>query len=266
MDRFIVQRRMRSSKVRKAAKENYRVTTIEVEDSLEEAMPGQFLMVWIPGIGEKPMSIGNRYPLTISVADVGPVSNAIGKLKSGDLLSYRGPLGKPFIIPRGTKRILVIGGGYGVVPMYFLAKSAREDGVKSVAVVGGRNVKDIIYEKQLFTVCDEVFVTTDDGTHGKKGTVMAEAKALIEGKGFDCVYCCGPERMMHAVATLCMGHGVQCQVSIERYMKCGVGVCGSCDVNGKLCCTDGPVFSAEDALALSEFGKKHRDACGILSD
>jgi dihydroorotate dehydrogenase electron transfer subunit len=266
MDRFAISKRMFSSKVRKVSKENYRVTTIEVEHALEEAMPGQFLMVWMPGLGEKPMSIGNRYPLTISVADVGAVSGAIGKLKAGDLLSYRGPLGKPFIIPRGTKRILVIGGGYGVVPMYFLARNAKEGGVEAMAVIGGRSGKEIIYEKQLFAVCSEVFITTDDGTRGKRGTVMAEAQALIEGRGFDCVYCCGPERMMHAVAMLCKQHKVHCQVSIERHMKCGVGVCGSCDVNGKLCCSDGPVFSGEEALALTEFGKKRRDACGVLSD
>jgi dihydroorotate dehydrogenase electron transfer subunit len=266
MDRFGIIRRMQSSKVRKCAKENYRVTTIEVECALEGAMPGQFLMVWVPGVGEKPMSIGNRYPLTISVADVGPVSSAISKLKPGDMLSFRGPLGKPFIIPEGVKRILAIGGGYGVVPMYFLARSAKEDGIESVAVIGAKSDKDIIYEKQLFSVCREVFITTDDGTRGKKGNVMAEAQALIEGKKFDCVYCCGPERMMHAVAELCKRHGVPCQVSVERYMKCGVGVCGSCDVNGKLCCIDGPVFSGEEALALSEFGKKRRDASGILSD
>jgi len=257
---------MLSKRVKKVVKENYRVTTIEVEHALEDAVPGQFIMVWIPGAGEKPMSIGNRYPLTISVADVGPFSGALSKLKSGDMLSFRGPYGKPFIIPKGSKRILVIGGGYGVVPMYFLARTAKEEGIETVAVIGGRSIKDIIYEKQLFAVCREVFITTDDGSRGKKGNVMAEASSLIEGKGFDCVYCCGPERMMHAIATLCKEHGIACQVSVERYMKCGVGVCGSCSVDGRLCCIDGPVFSAEDALALSEFGKKHRDASGILKD
>jgi dihydroorotate dehydrogenase electron transfer subunit len=276
--------KMSSSKVRKVSAENYRVTTIEVEHALVEAEPGQFIMVWVPGVGEKPMSIGNRQPLTISVADVGPVSNALSKLKAGELISFRGPLGKPFTLPEAKNktrnpnpgsgkasagsrpRILVIGGGYGVVPMYFLARCAREEGVDAMAVIGGKSARDIIYEKQLFAVCSEVFITTDDGSKGRKGNVMAEVAPLMEGKRFDCVYCCGPERMMQAVAKLCKENKTPCQVSVERYMKCGVGVCGSCSINGKLCCVDGPVFDGEDALRLSEFGKRSREASGLAKE
>lgn len=267
-----VMRPMISARVKKVFSENYRVATLEIDHAMEEAVPGQFIMVWIPGIGEKPMSIGNRYPLTISVANVGKVSGAIGKLKAGDMISFRGPLGNPFALPmrsgkkseseKNPQRILVIGGGYGVVPMYFLAKTARENGLEVVAVIGGRSDKDIIYEKQLFAVCREVYVTTDDGSKGKKGTVLAEAESLIASKGFDCVYCCGPERMMHAVAKLCAVHSIPSQVSLERYMKCGVGVCGSCDISGRTCCRDGPVFDGIDALKLADFGSMHRDACG----
>jgi dihydroorotate dehydrogenase electron transfer subunit len=253
-----------TNKIRKVIEENYRVKTIEIDHNMEKALPGQFLMVWVPGAGERPMSIGNGNPLTISVAEVGKVSSEICKLKEGDLVSYRGPFGKPFMIPEKAKRILCIGGGYGVVPMYFLSKVARENGIESLAIVGGRNEKDIIWEKQLFTVCNEVFITTDDGSRGKKGTVMVEAQWLIEGKKIDCVYACGPERMMEAVAKVCREHKVPCQVSVERYMKCGTGVCGSCDINGKFACVDGPVMDGEEALALSEFGKAHRDSAGIL--
>ncbi len=258
--------KIHTNTVKKVSAENYRVKTIEVEHALEEALPGQFLMVWMPGIGERPMSIGNGYPLTISVANVGKVSAAITSLKPGDMISYRGPFGKPFAVPKDAKRVLLVGGGYGVVPLYFLAKRAKENRVEVVAVLGARTAKDIIYEMQLFAVCNEVFVTTDDGSRGKKGTVMAEARWLIESKGFDCVYACGPEMMMKAVAQLCREHSLPCQVSLERYMKCGMGVCGSCVVNGKTVCRDGPVFSGEEALAMSEFGKAHRDATGILHE
>jgi dihydroorotate dehydrogenase electron transfer subunit len=253
---------VRTAKVRKIIDENYRVRTIEADCDMPQALPGQFLMVWVPGSGEKPMSIGNSNPLTISVANVGKVSGELHKLKSGDLLSFRGPYGKPFSIPEKAKRILVIGGGYGVVPMYFLAKVARENGIEALAVIGARTARDIVWEKQLFTVCREVFVTTDDGTRGMKGNVMIEAARLIEGKKIDAAYACGPERMMEAVAKLCKEHKVPCEVSVERYMKCGVGVCGSCAIDGKLCCVDGPVFSADEALSFPEFGKSHRDASG----
>ncbi len=90
---------VRTAKVRKIIEENYRVRTIEADCDMPQALPGQFLMVWVPGSGEKPMSIGNSNPLTISVANVGKVSGELHKLKSGDLLSFRGPLGKPFSIP-----------------------------------------------------------------------------------------------------------------------------------------------------------------------
>lgn len=255
---------VRTARVRKTMEENYRVRTIELDFSMPDALPGQFLMVWVPGIGEKPMSIGNSEPLTISVANVGKVSGALHEMKAGDSVSFRGPFGKPFYIPEGAKRILVIGGGYGVVPMYFLAKVARENGIEPLAIIGARTAKDIVWEKQLFAVCREVFVTTDDGTRGKKGNVLAEAQWLIEGKKIDAAYACGPERMMEAVAKLCIRHKVPCQLSLERYMKCGVGVCGSCAIDGKLCCTDGPVFDAETALSFSEFGKGSRDASGRL--
>lgn len=252
--------------VKKAVRENYRVKTIEIEHALEEALPGQFLMVWMPGAGERPMSIANSYPLTISVANVGRVSAAITSLKPGDLVSYRGPFGRPFMVPKGARRLLVVGGGYGAVPLYFLSKRARENGVEVAAVLGARTAADIIYEKQLVAVCREVFVTTDDGSRGKKGTVMAEAERLVESGKYDCVYACGPEMMMHAVAVLCRKRRVPCQVSLERYMKCGMGVCGSCVISGKTVCRDGPVFSGEEALAISEFGGPHRDATGALRE
>jgi dihydroorotate dehydrogenase electron transfer subunit len=177
------------------------------------------------------------------------------------VISFRGPFGRPFSISEKYKKILCVGGGYGVVPMYFLSRRAKESGIEAYAVIGGRSESDIIWEKQLFAVCNEVFITTDDGTRGRKGTVMVEVEELA-GKGFDCVYACGPERMMEAIARLCQKHGIPCQVSVERYMKCGVGVCGSCAIGGKLTCVDGPVFTGEEALAFKEFGKTHRDATG----
>lgn len=253
---------IQTANVCKVEEENYRVKTIELDCDMPQALPGQFLMVWVPGAGEKPMSIGNSRPLTISVANVGKVSGELHKLMPGSQISFRGPFGKPFNIPEKARRILVVGGGYGVVPMYFLAKVARENGIEPLAVIGARTAKDIVWEKQLFAVCKEVFVTTDDGTRGKKGNVLAEAQWLIEGKKIDAVYACGPERMMEALARLGVAHKIPCEVSLERYMKCGMGVCGSCAIDGKLCCRDGPVFSAEEALSFAEFGKSHRDATG----
>lgn len=255
-----------TNKILKSTSENYRVTTLEFDGSLREAMPGQFIMVWIPGLGERPMSIGNNSPLTISVANVGAVSSKISSLKEGESISYRGPFGKAFSFPKNAKRILVVGGGYGVVPMFFLSKLAKEKRIESTAIIGGRSSKDIIYQKRLSSVCSEVLVTTDDGSLGKTGNVMVEVIPLLQSGNFDAIYCVGPERMMHAIAKAAKDSNVYCEISLERYMKCGVGVCGSCDVNGRLACIDGPIISGTEALKLSEFGKKHRDASGILKD
>lgn len=262
MKRYDISNKFHTNKVKKIIEENYRVKSIEIEHNVHAALPGQFLMVWIPGIGERPMSIGNGTPLTISVANVGKVSSEICKLKVGDEISYRGPFGRPFSIPEKAKQILVVGGGYGVVPMYYLSRVARESKIDSIAIIGGRTEKDIIYQKHLFAVCNEVFITTDDGSKGRKGTVMIDVKDMLEKKKFDCVYACGPERMMYAVAQACRQFNVPCQVSLERYMKCGTGVCGSCAINGKFACVDGPVFTSEEAFSLADFGKRHRDATG----
>ncbi|MFH1520167.1 MAG: dihydroorotate dehydrogenase electron transfer subunit [Candidatus Micrarchaeota archaeon] len=262
MKKYDINNKIYTNKVKKIVEENYRVKSIEIEHEAPNALPGQFLMVWIPGIGERPMSIGNGTPLTVSVANVGKFSAEMCKLNVGDLISYRGPFGRPFSIPEKAKQILVVGGGYGVVPLYYLSKVARESKIDSVAVIGSRTEKDIIYQKHLFAVCNEVFITTDDGSKGRKGTVMIDVDEMLVKKKFDCVYACGPEKMMYAVAQACRQQRVPCQVSLERYMKCGTGVCGSCAINGKFVCVDGPVFTADEAFSLSDFGKRHRDTTG----
>jgi dihydroorotate dehydrogenase electron transfer subunit len=261
---------MQSARVGRIIEESDKVRTIELNTRLL-CEPGQFLMVWIPGVGERPMSIGNNDPLTISVANVGKVSSEIHKLQPGDLLSFRGPLGNGFKIQDTWKRILVVGGGYGVVPLFFLSRMATSNKIQSLAVIGARTKADVVYEKKMFANTAETFITTDDGSMGAKGNVMVEVTRLLEtgetkqGTGNrvpDAVFCCGPERMMLAVARECLKHEIPCQVSLERYMKCGLGICGSCDINGKSVCRDGPVFDGLEVLGFEEFGQFKREASG----
>ncbi len=254
---------MQTCRVAKVSGESAKVRTLELDTRLL-CEPGQFLMVWVPGAGERPISIANNDPLTLSVANVGRVSSELHKLKPGSLLSFRGPLGRGFRVQDKYKRILLVGGGYGVAPLYFLAKMAASNRVEAFAVVGARTKADVIYEDKLYLVTRETFVTTDDGSKGTKGNVMAEMERLIRTKGHrpDAVFACGPERMMVAVAKECVKHGIPCQLSLERYMKCGLGVCGSCDLGGRRVCRDGPVFDAVEALSIGEFGESKRDASG----
>jgi len=264
---------IQTARVSKVIAESDNVKTIELNAGLL-ANPGQFLMVWVPGAGERPMSIANNDPLTVSVANVGKVSAELHKLKPSDLFSFRGPLGNGFRVQDGWKRVLVVGGGYGIVPLYFLSRMASGNRIKVVGVVGARTAKDIIYEDKLFAVSEETFVTTDDGSKGRKGTVMEEVCWILDADNPkhktgnpkrlvpDAVFTCGPERMMLAVARECLKHEIPCQVSMERYMKCGLGVCGSCDLDGKTICRDGPVFDGLEVLGFESFGKSKRDASG----
>jgi dihydroorotate dehydrogenase electron transfer subunit len=260
---FVPKVPMQTARVGRVASESGKVKTIELDTRLV-CEPGQFLMVWVPGVGERPMSIANNDPLTISIANVGSVSSELHRLKPGSLLSFRGPLGNGFKVQDGWKRILVVGGGYGVAPLYFLAKMATSNDVETLAVVGARTAKDIIYEDKLYLVTAETFVTTDDGSKGAKGSVMVEAERLLADRKRRpaAVFACGPERMMLAIARLCLKHEIPCQISLERHMKCGLGLCGSCDLGGRSVCRDGPVFDALEALSIKEFGESRRDASG----
>lgn len=255
--------KMRTCKVTKVLEENYRIKTFEFSSSVN-AKPGQFIMLWIPHVGERPMSIGSANPLSLTVANVGKVSSALHSSKQGDLISFRGPIGNSFSLPKNAKNILLVGGGYGVVPLAFLAKVAKEKGIHSTVVIGARKKEDVIYTKNFEQIGSEVLVTTDDGSIGFKANAIEGVKYLIEQKGqtFDAVYSCGPEKMMYYLAKFCVQKGVYCEVSIERYMKCAINICGACAVDGKLACRDGPVFSAKEALKFNDFGTCMRNASG----
>ncbi len=253
---------MQTCKIANVSDENYRIKTFEFSAHVK-GKPGQYIMIWIPDVGERPMSLGSTSPITVTIANVGKFSHAIHQLKEGDLISFRGSLGKPFNISKlkTGNRILLVGGGYGVVPLAYLAREAKKKGIESTAVIGARKKDDIIYTNRFGGA--EVIVTTDDGSEGIHGNAIdAVNKLFSEGEKFDAVYSCGPEKMMHKLAEICVDKNIYCELSIERYMKCGINICGACALDGKICCRDGPIFTAKEALRFSEFGKCWRDASG----
>ncbi|VVC04672.1 Sulfhydrogenase 1 subunit gamma [Candidatus Burarchaeum australiense] len=239
-------------RIRKVVKENEQVKTFIFEGRMI-AEPGQFVMVWLPGVGERPMSIACDDPFALSIAAVGPWSRAAHKLKAGDSMWVRGPYGNCYRL-KGRKA-LVVGGGYGVAPLRFLCLRANAAGMKGVFVMGARN------KSLLMSIphCEHV-ITTDDGSAGMKGRATDALEMLLKKGKYDCVYTCGPEKMMRAVVALCEKYGTPYQVSIERYMKCGFGICGQCAINGALACYDGTIF--DDVKGFEEFGKCRRDSCG----
>ena len=237
--------------------EGAEVRTLVLDLSLE-AMAGQFVMVWLPGVDEKPFSLVRADPVTLTIARVGPFTRAVFALDVGDRLWIRGPLGQPFTLPggkgreassqrQGTKtlyrasRILLIAGGYGVAPLHFLAERALAAGLEVSAVVGARTAAEVIFAGRFQTLGVQVTVTTDDGSLGQRGMVTDAAARLLAQGCYEALYACGPEPMLEAVERLASTWGLPAQLSYERTMRCGFGVCGSCARQGWLVCKDGPV-------------------------
>ncbi len=246
------------TKVLKAEKENEKVIRLTLGLQLSGAQPGQFVMVWVPGVDEKPISISESKPtLEICVANAGPASEKIASLKAGDEIFIRGPLGHGF--EQKGRKWLMVGGGYGFGPLRFLARVGKDNG-KSVEAILGARTKSLLMKK---AVCETCFVT-NDGSEGKTGTSVDELERRLADKNAktDMVFSCGPERMMAAVAQACKKHGVPSQLLVERYMKCGFGICGHCAMGKWLACVDGPAIYGEEALSNPEFGKEHQDRCG----
>lgn len=235
------------------------------------AKPGQFIMVWLPGVDEIPMSIGWQTDkvFELGIADAGDCTHAIHeRIKVGDKLGIRGPYGTNFEY-KGYEEIICVGGGAGTPPMLNLAQRAREEGMKVTMIQGGRTKEHLLYNDLFKSIgVEELQCATNDGSFGYKGyctDLLAEKLKAVKGKKV-CVYTCGPEGMMVSVAQMAEKAGVDCQVSLERYMKCGFGICGQCcmDDSGMRICKEGPVVTGKRALEHPEFGKYHRSASGKI--
>lgn len=229
------------------------VTTLFFDKEIG-TIPGQFGMFWLPDVGQRPMSFSRSDAITVRV--VGPFSRALASLEPGDVVSMEGPYGNGFTLSGG--RVLLIGGGFGIAPLRFLAQRCHEMGARVTTMLGFRCQDDLFFEDEMSSYGD-VWVATEDGSCGYAGLVSCLFDEI--GYEFDQAYCCGPEPMMKAV----LDHyreRVPLQLLLERYMKCGMGLCGSCEMDGLLVCKDGPVFTT-DQLGPS-FGTYKRDKTGRL--
>ncbi len=239
--------------------ENYRVKTFTFKENLP-SLPGQFAMVWLPGVDEKPMSINSAKPFSISFAAVGNFSIALSKLKVGDKVGVSGPFGAHFELK--GKSILLVAGGYGVVPLRFLAQEAKKEKIRCTAIIGAKTEKDVLFEEKLGSAGCSVLVSTDDGSKGFEGNAVQLAEKLISEHNFDAIYSCGPEKMMFHLSRLAKKHKIPIFVSAERYMKCAVGICGSCTIGGYMSCRDGPCMDANLLEKTADWGNFHRDKSG----
>ncbi len=228
--------------------ESAKVRTLQLNLHLP-AQPGQFVMAWLPGLDEKPFSLVDDGPVTLTVARVGPFSTALHGLRAGDRLWLRGPLGRPFTLPSSLvpqspgsqSPLLLIGGGYGVAPLYFLAGRVLAAGWRVSMVIGAQTAADVVLADRFAAIGARVMVATEDGSLGQRGLATDAAEGLLAEVGYQAIYACGPEPMLAAVERLARRHDLPAQLSYERYMRCGFGVCGSCARDGWLVCRDGPV-------------------------
>lgn len=233
--------------------ENATTKTFVLDGALE-ATPGQFVMAWLPGLDEKPFSLANADPVGLTIAAVGPFSRAVHQLMVGDLLWIRGPLGRGFRLPQESRqKLLLVGGGYGVAPMLFLAQSALETGHHVMMIIGAKRKADLILADAFRELDVLLYLTTEDGSAGMRGRVTDAMRLIFADTPArpGIVYACGPTAMLEAIAHVCQTEHIPYQLAWEAYMRCGIGLCGSCEVgDGWLTCLDGPVFEVNPVEAL----------------
>lgn len=252
------------------------VKTIIFKMTGTQPKPGQFVMIWVPGVDEVPMSIsacdeaGNW---AITVKNVGECTEALHELKVNDYIGVRGPLGNHFIIPSDkNKSIFLVGGGIGMAPLRFLANHLKISGYTFKAIQGAKVESDLLYIDEFYEYDQEdseFHVCTDDGSYGEEGFATETFEKLIKEYSQDdirntVVYSCGPEIMLYKLFQICEKKNTEFYASLERIMRCGCGLCGLCalDPLGLLVCKDGPVFSLEELKKNEDFGKYSRDFTG----
>ena len=215
--------------------------------------PGQFVIIRIDESGERiPLTIADSNTengtITIIVQSVGKTTMELNMLEKGDtILDVVGPLGKPSEIEYfGTA--VSVGGGVGTAIAYPTAVALKKSGNHTISIIGGRSKEFVILEDEMRKVCDEVYVTTDDGSYGKKGFVTDQLKELIDKMQIDFVLAIGPIPMMKAVADVTREKNIKTVVSLNPIMIDGTGMCGGCratvDNKTVFVCVDGPEFDA----------------------
>lgn len=219
-------------------------------------------MVWVPGDDELPMSLsyteGDSKGITVKA--MGETSRNIQRIVPGTRLGIRGPYGNRFDL--SPKRILIAAGGSGAAVLAPGAERAIAEGAEITVALGATTQRELLFRDRFAAMGAVVEVSTDDGSDGTHGYATVVVERLLATGSFDAVWSCGPEVMMHKVALLAQARGVPSFGSVERQMKCALGMCDACALGPFHVCVDGPVFPTKELLELPEFGTVKRDASG----
>jgi len=226
------------------------------------AAPGQFVMLWIPGDDEVPMSlsyVGDRKGVTVKV--MGPSTRHVQEIQAGEPVGIRGPYGNSFDL--SPQRVLVVGGGSGAAVLAPAAEAARRRGTRVTVALGATTAPELLFGERFRSMGAEVLLATDDGSAGEPGFVTNLLTGLAERQEFDAVWTCGPEVMMRKVIEAFAPRHTPVHCSVERHMKCAMGLCDACALGPYHVCVDGPVFAAEKLAILPEFGRFKRESSGL---
>ncbi|MCK5847456.1 MAG: dihydroorotate dehydrogenase electron transfer subunit [Bacteroidales bacterium] len=238
----------------KKVNKDYYVLEVESSTSTSDILAGQFVEILVKDTRNaflrRPISIYNVNPkknsFELLIQIVGEGTQLLSELKVGDNVDIMFPLGKSYTLASEGQKVLLVGGGVGVAPLLYLSKKLKEKGVDSHILLGGRGIDNII-EVENFKKYSTVHISTDDGSIGEKGFVTQHS--VMQNMDFDMIYSCGPDPMMRAVAKIAKEQTINCEVSLENMMACGIGACLCCvteTTSGHQCvCTDGPVFNTK---------------------
>lgn len=264
--------KMRTVKLLNVTTETPTVKSFEFIDELcSRGEPGQFAMVWIPGVDEVPMSLSTLKPegrqAAVAVKEVGEATKALLNMKTGDMIGVRGPFGSNYTISR-TGKVMLVGGGTGLASLVPLAERLVKETTEVTFLMGAKTRNELLFYERIESLLSEskgqLMVTTEDGSFGQRGLVTALAEKLFrQGEKFNMVYTCGPERMMQILFILAEEFNVPFEASLERFMRCAIGLCGSCVIGKYRVCQNGPVFRDQQLNEVKdEFGRWRRGSDG----
>ncbi len=231
---------------------------LQSDEPLEEIKAGQFVQVRVDDAQHtylrRPISIHDvdyqNRTITLLVQRVGEGTNKMSDTEIGDTLNIIYPLGNGFTIPENNEgNVILVGGGIGIAPLYYLGKMLKEKGIEPQFLLGGRSKSDLIMLEEFESV-GKVYITTNDGSLGEQGFVTQHS--IWKEKKFDMIYTCGPKPMMMAVTKIARENNIDCEVSLENLMACGLGACLCCvenTIEGNVCvCKEGPVMNINKLL------------------
>lgn len=228
------------------------------------ALPGQFVHIRVTqsldpllrrpfGIYNVEKKIGS---ITVFYRVVGRGTKILSDVHTAEGLDVLGPLGRPFSFPEGMRRALVVGGGVGIAPLVYLARTLCERKIEVMVLLGASTSGYLVGRDVLSRMGINFMVATDDGSEGLKGRVTDLLVKVMDKKKFDYLYSCGPELMMMKVTEIARRYGVDGELSLEEHMACGIGACLGCakkvqrgdDYYYAKVCTDGPVFKIGEVV------------------